>query len=149
MAVKGMVGEQLAVIPLIVDRNGESSLYTMNVPDSLENVRKVLDAHGLPYRTLDIESGPGIRVIIFDPGSSSAEAINRFAHHYNIRVDRYRGHGEYFPENAASREEAGDMFREFIARYERSHPDDPRWHGSSVWRPPEPGDQPPDRTVGD
>jgi 2'-5' RNA ligase len=145
MSVKGLLGEQLSVIPFIVRKNGPHSLYSMRVPDDPESTRKVLDAHGLPYRTLDINPpGGGTRVIVYDQFGDSAEGINKLAHHYGVNFDVHKGFGEFFPqlEDPNSRDEAAGKFREFIKGYRQQHAGEPWWNGDPAWRPAVAGDRP-------
>jgi hypothetical protein len=141
LAIKGRIAKQWAVIPFLSSPGGKDSLWTLDLPADPESVRKSLDRQGIAFRTLQ-ETDQGTRVYLFDQGSELGDKVHAVAKQYHIQPEVRRGHGEFFPTGASTREEAYRKYEAFIAEYERSHPNAPRWvppgegrdqGGRSVW----------------
>jgi hypothetical protein len=122
-------GIQSLSFPKNFIRHDLISMCTVDIPGTPEEIRKALDEHGLPYRTIQ-PLGNSSRVRVFDKGSQLGKVLQRVARRYNTGLEVRRGRGEFFPESSESRQHARTQYEDYIREYEQANP------GARRYRPP-------------
>lgn len=119
IAKKGLVSNQMFVIPFIVDEAEPDTLYAIEIPEikTMEDLRKALDDVGLQYRTIISEN----QVVIFDSGSSLAENINNLKQKCETTIiESKKGKGEFL--GGETKIEGRRAFQGVIRNYGRQFP---------------------------
>lgn len=94
-AIKGKIGKQKAVIPFLAQEGGADSLFMADLKGvSLQDARAKLDELGINFRTL-VEQKGGVKVVVFDPGSTLTENMNNLSDAFNAEVTVRKGTGEF------------------------------------------------------
>lgn len=124
VALKGLMSDQKAVIPFLVDENGLDSLYVISFGNESEiEAEKKLTHFGIEYKTIFKVNGKTMAAV-FDKESGLGETINNFKQ-YADSITSYKGRGEFlgnkntWDEN--TRAGARRIYREVIRAYEESH----------------------------
>ena len=117
-ALKGMIGNQKAVIPFLVKNGGKSALYVLSFPtDDLEKIRKILSDNGIQFRTINKPIKGQTKVEIFDPNKSLKKTIKNLIEKYDIKeAKKYTGQGEFL--GGETRAEGLKEYKGVIRRYE-------------------------------
>jgi len=119
-AWKGLVGHQKAILTFQKGEGGPDTLYSMDLPDSVEAARQTLTERGIQFHTL-IPKGTRTRVMVFDQGNTLLPNVQEVADHYGIEVEAHTGQGSFL--GGDSREDAANIFRDAIRSYEEgNHP---------------------------
>jgi hypothetical protein len=132
MALLGRYSHQKFVIAFVpqdatASRAKAAEMVLLRVPQNTSRVRmeQVLDASGVPYRTLLDEH----RVIVFLPEGASDAAVQKAAHILRAKIRIERGAGEIVGDD--DRGKASIAYDRIIAEYESAHPDKPL--SSKLW----------------
>lgn len=116
MAWRGLMASQKGALPFMAKRGGNNSLYTIQLPDTMEEVRLALDDLGIQNRTLrTTESGLTI-VNVVDFDGSLASSIAELGNVDGTKIKRIAGEARLI--GGTSREEAREDFKRLISRYE-------------------------------
>jgi len=119
-AVKGLIGQQKAVIPFSVKEHGPDSMYMLTMNGDTKAVADQLVKDGIQFSTL--VPGKGVtNVVLFDPGTQIQKSVERLAVNHGIQVYQYHGIGEFVPPDPTSREAGAAAYRDIIGRYEAGH----------------------------
>lgn len=101
MALLGRYAHQKFVVALVpqdagVSRTKPAEMVLLRVPQKTRRLRmeQVLDAIGVPYRTL--LSKDEHRVLVFLPEGTSDAAVRKAAHRLGAKIEVERGRGEIF-----------------------------------------------------
>jgi len=115
-AWQGLLGNQKSVLYFVPHPSGKDSTYTLDLQDTdLDRVRRHLNAHNIPYRTI-VPRGKKTRVVIYDQQRRLRPNVSQFAQRYNAHVHETIGRGNYL--GGATRSAARAAYREIIDRYE-------------------------------
>jgi hypothetical protein len=113
----GSLADQKSVLFFRADDQGGDGVYQLEVPRAhTPQLRKVLDEHGVRFRTL-VPLGKGQRVVVFDEGRQLRANIARLAAFYGVRLSETRGTGAFL--GGESRAAAQRTFRQVIGDYQR------------------------------
>jgi hypothetical protein len=117
-ALKGDLANQKSVIAFSRGE-GPDTIYRMDLPGKLSDIRANLDKAGLQFRTL-VPTATGAHVVLFDPGSSLADNVQKLGDHYeDLTVKSARGTGKFI--GGDTREEGHAAYGKVISAYEQSH----------------------------
>src|SRR5690242_7738358 len=126
MALLGRYAHQKFVIAFVPQDVGASrakaaEMFLLRVPQKTSRVRmeQVLNANGVPYRTLLDEH----RVLVFLPEGTSDAAVRKAAHRLGAKIEVEHGTGEIVGDD--DRGKALTAYGRIIAEYESAHPDKP------------------------
>jgi hypothetical protein len=132
MALLGRYAHQKFVIAFEPQDAGASrakaaKIVLLRVPQKTSRVQmeQVLDASGVPYRTLLDEH----RVLVFLPEGTSDTAVRKAAHRLGAKIEVERGIGEIVGDD--DRGKASAAYDRIIAEYESAHPEKPL--SSKLW----------------
>lgn len=132
MALLGRYAHQEFVIAFMPQDAGPSrakaaEMVLLRVPQKTSRVQmeQMLDASGVPYRTLLDEH----QVLVFLPEGTSDAAVRKAAHRLGAKIEVERGSGEIFGDD--DRTKASATYDRIIAEYESGHPDKPL--SSKLW----------------
>jgi hypothetical protein len=124
MALLGRYAHQKFVIAFVpqeaaASRAKTAEMVLLRVPQKISRVRieQVLDASGVPYRTLLDEH----RVLVYLPEGTSDAAVRKAAQILRAKVEVERGTGEIFGDD--DRGKASAAYDRIIAEYESANPD--------------------------
>jgi hypothetical protein len=124
MALLGRYAHQKFVIAFVPEDAGASrakpaEMVLLRVPQKTSRVRmeQVLDASGVPYRTLLDEH----RVLVFLPERTSDAAVRKAAHRLGAKIEVERGSGVIVGDN--DRGKASAAYDRIIADHEAAHPE--------------------------
>jgi hypothetical protein len=118
-AIKGDIANQKAVIAFVRDPKGPDTVYRMDLPGKLSEIRTNLDAAGLQYRTL-IPTDAGAHVVLYDQGSALRANVEKLGEHYeNLSVASATGIGSFI--GGDTREEGHAAYQRVISGYEQGH----------------------------
>lgn len=124
VALKGLMSDQKAVIPFLIDENGLDSLYVISFGNESEiEAEKKLTHFGIEYKTIFKANGKTMAAV-FDKESGLGETINNFKQ-YADSITSYKGRGEFLGNkntwDESTRAEARRIYRGVIRAYEESH----------------------------
>jgi hypothetical protein len=126
MALLGRYAHQKFVIAFVPQDAGASrakaaEIALLRVPQKTSRVQmeQVLDASGVPYRTLLDEH----QVLVFLPEGTPDAAVRKAAHRLRAKIEVERGIGEIVGDD--DRGKASTAYDRIIAEYESAHPDKP------------------------
>ena len=132
MALLGRYAHQKFVIAFVPQNTGTSrakaaEMVLLRAPQktSRGEMEQVLDASGVPYRTLLDEH----QVLVFLPEGTSDAAVRKAAHRLGAKIEVERGVGEIVGDD--DRGKASTAYDRIIAEYESAHPDKPL--SSKLW----------------
>jgi hypothetical protein len=112
----GLLANQKSVLLFCAGAKGPDCVHELEVPEaSTPQLRRVLDEHGIKFRTL-IAVGKGHRVVVFDEGRQLHHNLVRLAAFYGVRLNQTHGTGAFLGEE--TRTAAQDAFRQAINEYE-------------------------------
>jgi hypothetical protein len=112
----GLLARQKAVLAFHADPNGPDALVTVDMPGrSLDEVRRLLDRHGLPERTL-LPDEAGWRAVVLVP----AERSLTLAGVPGVRLHVQAGRGVLLGEPTRAR--ASERYRQVIRAYQARRP---------------------------
>jgi len=124
MALLGRYAHQKFVIAFVPQDAGVSvakaaEMVMLRVPQKTSRIQieHVLDASGLPYRTLLDEH----RVLVYLPEGTSDAMVRKAAHRLGAKIEVERGSGEILGDD--DRGKASIAYDRIIAEYESGHPD--------------------------
>lgn len=121
-AIKGLVANQMMVIPFKAEPGGPDSLYRFEVKDDINNVRQVLNEHGIDNRTLIPRPDGSIGVVLYDQGTQLRDNVKGVAQHYGTPIRLSRGKGELFG-SFDDREQGKAAYRQFLDGFVAHRPD--------------------------
>lgn len=126
MALLGRFAHQKFVIAFVPQEAGASrakpaEMVLLLVPQKTSRLRmeQVLDAIGVPYRTL--LSKDEHRVLVFLPEGTADAAVRKAAHRLGAKIEVEHGSGEIFGDD--DRAKASAAYDRIIAEYESAHSD--------------------------
>jgi hypothetical protein len=123
----GLLAQQKGVLAFRPAAGGPDAVAVLDLPQrDLEQVRRLLDRHGIRDRTL-LLCPDGHRVVVYDEGRRLRAPLERLARHPGAVVRVTAGHGEALGE--ADRVKARERYRAVIHAYE-DHPRRPRYRPS-------------------
>jgi hypothetical protein len=124
MALLGRYAHQKFVIAFVpqeaaASRAKTAEMVLLRVPQKISRVRieQVLDANGVPYRTLLDEH----RVLVYLPEGTSDAAVRKAAQILGAKIEVERGTGEIFGDD--DRGKASATSDRIISEYESANPD--------------------------
>jgi len=132
MALLGRYAHQKFVIVFVpqdaaASRTKAAEMVLLRVPQKTLRIQMehVLDASGVPYRTLLDEH----RVLVYLPEGTADTMVRKAAHRLGAKIDVERGSGEIVGDD--DRGKASAAYDRIIAEYESTHPDKPL--SSKLW----------------
>lgn len=128
MALLGRFAHQKFVIAFVPDDGGASrakpaEMVLLRVPQKTRRLymEQVLDATGVPYRTLLNKDKDEHRVLVFLPEGTTDAAVRTAAQRLGAKIEVEHGSGEIFGDD--DRAKASAAYDRIIAEYESAHPD--------------------------
>ncbi|MEL6897255.1 MAG: hypothetical protein AAFP90_14215 [Planctomycetota bacterium] len=134
MAHLGLRYRQLAVIAFQETSGGEEHVYQIQIPGTIEEVRKKLDSLDIKERSIAIQNEDSVTVIVYNYAGSgySPERMQKSGDELNATIRETQGKGDYigvWPDDEKSdeenRDDAARIYREIIENYETKFPDRP------------------------
>ena len=122
-AMKGLLGQQKAVIPFQSNSKGRSRVLSVKVPEQdPAKLNQFLVNNGVEFHTLIPHNG-GTEVVVFspEPDRKLVQALKRVADHSKSEVTQRKGDGEFLG-SWDSREEGRKEYEKVIDAYMRNKP---------------------------
>lgn len=130
MAWKGKLAEQKAVLLFSQEKDGPDIVYLLEIDDTIEGVREILERSGVEERTLSVTEDGKVQAYVVDYAKKFGKGVHHTAQHYGVTKRKIRGKSQLIPDNPGSRQESIRQYDEIIRQYEEAYPD--RRH----YRPP-------------
>lgn len=127
-ALKGLIGNQKAVLVFIEDQKGNDGKFILDFLISPDDTVRALNKVGLHFRTIIKGENNTTRVIIFDKNLENSTIISKLAYNYGIHFKYQIGKGELFG-SETSRKESERIFIDFIQKKEAEEISEERLSG--------------------
>jgi hypothetical protein len=118
-AIKGLMGNQEAILDFEVNPEGVDNLYKINLDVSLKDLPRIVESltkRGIEYKTMPV-TGNKVDLVVVDEGGQLVNYVNLVRRRFNAKTRLQRGDAR-FVGDFGNRARADKRYVEIIRKYE-------------------------------